>query len=184
MKIRNQRNQGNRGSLIALIALIAYYLVMTKAQDDDTVQNDQTDELAKLKELAARAQADLQNAKARMEKEAQEIRSYAMLGLIEKLLPTISNFQRAFAHLPEDLVEHEWIKGLQATEQQLMADLQSVGLSQIESLGKPVDPQVHEVLQAVEGEKDIVVSVLEEGYTLNGKAIRPAKVIVGNGNAE
>lgn len=184
MKIRNQRNQGNRGSLIALIALIAYYLVMTKAQDDDTVQNDQTDELSKLKELAARAQADLQNAKARMEKEAQEIRSYAMLGLIEKLLPTVSNFQRAFAHLPEDIADHDWVKGLQATEQQLMSDLASVGLQKIPALGEPVDSQLHEVLQAAAGEKDVVVQVLEEGYTLNGKAIRPAKVMVGNGNAE
>jgi molecular chaperone GrpE len=140
----------------------------------------QDDELAKLKELAARAQADLQNAKARMEKEALEIRSFAMQGLIEKLLPTISNFQRAFEHLPEDLAEHDWVKGLYATEQQLMADLQSVGLKKIESMGQPVDPQMHEVLQAAAGEKDIVVSVLEEGYELNGKVIRPAKVVVGN----
>ena len=151
---------------------------MTMQQDPPQAQDD---ELAKLKELAARAQADLQNAKARMDKEALEIRSFAMLGLIEKLLPTISNFQRAFDHLPEDLADHDWVKGLQATEQQLMADLQSVGPSQVASLGKPVDPQMHEVLQATEGEKDIVVSVLEEGYTLNGKVIRPAKVVVGNG---
>ena len=139
------------------------------------------DELAKLKELAARAQADLQNAKARMEKESQQIRSFAMQGLIEKLLPTISNFARAFDHLPEDLAGHDWVKGLQATEQQLMADLQSIGLQKIESLGQPVDPQMHEVLQAAEGEKDIIVSVLEEGYVLNGKVIQAAKVIVGNG---
>ncbi|MAE68663.1 nucleotide exchange factor GrpE [bacterium] len=141
----------------------------------------QDDELAKIKELAARAQADLQNAKARMEKEAQEIRSFAMQGLIEKLLPTIDNFQRAFDHLPEDLADHDWVKGLQATEQQLVSDLASVGLKQIESLGQPVDPQKHEVLQADEGEKDIVVQVLDEGYELNGKVIRPAKVVVGNG---
>lgn len=154
---------------------------MTKVQDDDTTQNEQHDELAKLKELAARAQADLQNAKARMHKEAQDIRSFAMQGLIEKLLPTISNFQRAFEHLPEDLSGNDWVKGLQATEQQLMADLQSVGLQKIDSLGQSVDPELHEVLQAAEGEKDTVVTVMEEGYTLNGKVIRPAKVVVGNG---
>jgi molecular chaperone GrpE len=73
------------------------------------------------------------------------------------------------------------VKGLQATEQQLVSDLASVGLKQIESLGQPVDPQKHEVLQADEGEKDIVVQVLDEGYELNGKVIRPAKVVVGNG---
>lgn len=141
----------------------------------------QDDELSKLKELAARAQADLQNAKMRMEKEGQEIRSFAMQGLIEKLLPTISNFQRSFDHLPEDIADHDWVKGLQATEQQLMVDLQSVGLKKIESMGQVADPQVHEVLQTAQGDKDIIVSVLEEGYELNGKVIRPAKVIVGSG---
>lgn len=139
------------------------------------------DELAKLKEMAARAQADLQNAKIRMEKEAQEIRSLAMLGLIEKLLPTIDNFQRAFDHLPEELQDNDWVKGLQATEQQLMSDLKSVGLTKMESLHQPIDTQRHEVLQAAEGEKDTVVQVLEEGYELNGRVIRPAKVIVGMG---
>ncbi|MBT7494241.1 MAG: nucleotide exchange factor GrpE [Candidatus Peribacter sp.] len=154
---------------------------MSDQKDPAQAQDDEGDELAKIKELAARAQADLQNAKARMEKEAQEIRGYAMQGLLEKLLPTISNFQRAFEHLPEDLADHDWIKGLQATEQQLMSDLTAVGLKQIDSLGKPVDPQQHEVLQAAAGEKDIVVTVMEEGYMLNEKVIRPAKVVVGNG---
>lgn len=147
--------------------------------DDAAVTGD--DELAKLKDMAARAQADLQNAKARMEKEAQDIRSFAMQGLLEKLLPTIDNFARAFDHLPEELQDHDWVKGLQATEQQLMADLASVGLTKIESLGQMVDPNLHEVLQTAEGEKDTVVQVLEEGYSLNGKVIRAAKVVVGNG---
>lgn len=152
---------------------------MTTTQDPP--QDDQTDELAKLKDMAARAQADLQNAKARMEKEAQELRTFAVQGLIEKLLPTIDNFQRAFDHLPQELAGHDWIKGVQAMEQQLMRDLQSVGLQKMEVLGQTVDPQKHEVLQSAGGETDTVVQVLENGYELNGKVIRPAKVIVGNG---
>lgn len=144
--------------------------------------DNQTDELARLKDMAARAQADLQNAKMRMEKEAQDIRIYAMQGLIEKLLPTVDNFQRAFAHMPAELKDHEWVKGLLATEQQLMSDLKSVGLERMESLGKPVDPMMHEVLQTTEGEQDTVVTVHEEGYLLNGKVIRPAKVVAGNGH--
>ena len=152
---------------------------MSDPKTDDSAAGD--DDAAKLKELAARAQADLQNAKARMEKEAQEIRSLAMLGLIERLLPTIDNFQRSFEHLPKELKDHEWVKGLYATEQQLMADLQAVGLKKIASLDQPVDPNLHEVLQAAEGDKDVIVQVLEEGYELNGKVIRPAKVVVGSG---
>lgn len=159
------------------MAVFFYYRVMTQPQGDDT----NGEEIAKLKDMAARAQADLQNAKMRMEKEAQEIRSFAMQGLIEKLLPTIDNFQRAFDHLPEELAGHDWVKGLQATEQQLMRDLESVGLKKIEAAGMPVDTQRHEVLQAAEGDADTVVQVLENGYELHGKVIRPAKVVVGNG---
>jgi len=149
--------------------------------DDIATPADESEELARAKDMAARAQADLQNAKARMEKEAVDIRMYAMQGMIEKLLPTVDNFQRAFEHLPEDLKGHDWVKGLQATEQKLMSDLESVGLKKIDSLGKPVDPEMHEILQATEGEKDIVVQVLEDGYSLNGKVIRAAKVVVGQG---
>ncbi len=165
-----------------LDSLISEWFNACTMSDPKDPPQAQDEELAKLKEIAARAQADLQNAKIRMEKEAQEIRSFAMQGLLEKLLPTISNFQRAFEHLPEDIADHDWVKGLYVTEQQLMADLQSVGLKKIESMGQPVDSQIHEVLQTAEGDKDIVVQVLEEGYTLNGKVIRPAKVVVGNGD--
>jgi len=153
---------------------------MTTAKQDPPA--DERDlELERLKDIAARAQADLQNAKMRMEKEGQDIRVFAMQALVEKLLPTIDNFQRAFAHLPEDLQDNDWVKGLQVMEKQLVSDLESVGLSKIESLGNPVDSEKHEVLQTAEGEADIVVSVLEEGYEFNGKVIRPAKVISGQG---
>jgi len=62
-------------------------------------------ECAKLKELAARAQADLQNAKDRMQREGEEIRKYALENTLLSLLPTIDNFQRAFDHLPEELAD-------------------------------------------------------------------------------
>lgn len=140
-------------------------------------------EIERLKDMAARAQADLQNAKARMDKEAQDLRTFAVLGLVERLLPTIDNFQRSFEHLPEELADNDWVQGLFATEKQLMADLTAVGLKRMESLGQPVNPDMHEVLQAGPGELDTVSQVLEEGYEFNGKVIRPAKVIAGNGES-
>jgi len=139
------------------------------------------EELKKLKEMAARAQADLQNAKERMQKEGEDIRTFAQAGLVMKLLPTIDNFQRAFEHLPEDLEGNEWVQGLFAIEQGLVKELEGVGLSKIPSLGEVADPQKHEVLQVAEGDKDVIVQVLEEGYELNGKVLRPAKVVVGQG---
>ena len=134
-----------------------------------------------LKELAARAQADLQNAKERMEREAVEMRKFALESTIQRLLPTIDNFQRAFAHLPDDIAEHDWVKGVSAVEKDLMKMLEDAGLKKIDAIGQPVDPQRHEVLQAGPGEKDVIIEVFEDGYELSGKVLRPAKVKVGDG---
>ena len=166
--------------------------------DDDTTAQGQGDvdveallkqiadlqgELGKMKDLAARAQADLQNAKMRGEREAQELRMFASEGIIRKILPTLDNFQRAFQHVPADLAAHEWVKGVQAIESDLMKQVSDVGLKRMESLGQIVDPLRHEVLSIGPGKADTVVKVFEEGYDLHGKVLRPAKVKAGDGNA-
>lgn len=138
-------------------------------------------EAAKMKDLAARSQADLQNAKARVERERTELAVFALESMLKKLLPTIDSFQRAFQHLPEDLKNHEWVKGVIAIEGQLLRELEGAGLQRMSSLGAPVDPQRHEVLQQGPGAKDVVTEVYEEGYALAGRVLRPAKVKVGNG---
>ena len=135
-----------------------------------------------LKELAARAQADLQNAKERMEREATDMRKFAAAGIVQKLLPAVDNFQRAFGHLPEELADNEWVKGVQAIEQDLLKQLEEAGLQKIECIGLPADTEQHEVLQAGPGEKDIIVEVYEEGYLLHEKVLRPARVKVGDGS--
>lgn len=139
------------------------------------------EQLMKLTDVAGRAQADLQNAKARMVKDDEERRKFAAEFVLQRLLPTIDNFQRAFQHLPEDLKNHEWVKGIFSVEQDLMKQLSALGLKRMESLGKPVDPNVHEVLMTGPGEEGKVIEVFEEGYELNGKVMRPAKVKVGAG---
>jgi len=138
-------------------------------------------ELAKFKELAARAQADLQNAKDRMQKEAADMRAFAAAGMVQQLLPVLDHFQRAFAHLPADLKDHEWVKGVQAMEQDLLRKLMDAGLKKIECVGQPVDLAKHEVLQVGPGGKDTVIDVFEDGYEFSGRVLRAAKVKVGNG---
>jgi len=172
------------------------YVSQSKKQDppagnaDDTTQvladlqrdlEEAQQEAERLKELAGRSQADLQNARSRMEKEARDMRAFALEGIVLKLLPTVDNFRRAFAHLPEDLQGNDWVRGLQATEQAFLKQLSDVGLTHIECLGQPVNAEQHEVLQVGQGEKDVVTDVFEEGYLLGGKVLRPAKVRSGDG---
>lgn len=137
-------------------------------------------QVKKLADIAGRAQADLQNAKARLEKNAEELRTYAAEGVLLRLLPVIDNFQRAFQHLPEDLKTHEWVKGVAAVEQELLRQVGELGLKKIDALGKPVDPAKHEVLLQGPGEQGIVTEVLQDGYELHGRVLRPAKVKAGD----
>lgn len=139
-------------------------------------------ELQKMKDLAARSQADLQNAKARVERESDELRKFASEGLIRKILPTLDNFQRAFLHIPDDLASHEWVKGVSAIESDLMKQMSDAGLKRMQSLGEVVDPQRHEVLSIGPGPDSTVTEVFEEGFELHGKVLRPAKVKVGDGS--
>lgn len=153
----------------------------SSAGGDDAQIKDLTAKLQQMTDLAARAQADLQNAKIRMQKDSDEIRKYASEGFLKKLLPTVDNFQRAFTHLPKDLQAHEWVKGITAIEQDLIRLLSEMGLSKMECLGQQVDTARHEVVTIKPGKEGEIVEVIEDGYELNGKILRPAKVIVGSG---
>lgn len=165
---------------------------VTASSGDDTASQDLQalkDELAalqadgaRLRDLAARAQADLQNAKARAERDADELRKFAAEGMIRRILPTLDNFQRAFQHVPEDLSSHEWVKGVAAIESDLMRQMSDAGLKRMQSLGEVVDPMRHEVLSMGPGDEGKIAEVFEEGYELNGKVIRPAKVRAGDGS--
>lgn len=138
-----------------------------------------TQEVNRLKDIAGRAQADLQNAKERLERERQEIGKFALAGAMTRLLPTLDNLQRAFAHLPDDLKSHDWVKGVAAVEGEFLRVLTELGLQKIEALGLALDPNKHEVLQTGSGEAGKVIEVFEEGYQCNGRVLRPAKVRVG-----
>jgi len=138
-----------------------------------------TEQLKKASEVSSRSQAELQNAKIRLEREAGEIRKYASEAVLLKLLPTIDNLQRALKLLPKNLENDSWVKGIVALEQQFLKEVGDMGLKRFESVGKPLDAERHEVLMQVAGDAGVVVDVLEDGYELHGKVVRPAKVEVG-----
>ncbi len=129
-------------------------------------------QVAKLTDLAARAQADLQNSKIRMEREAEDLRKYAVVPLLLALLPVRDDLARA---------SQSGEKGVKQILDKLDKVFSNVGLKCMDALGKPVDPSRHEIINAGSGEKDIVTAIHEEGYELHGRVLRPAKVQVGNG---
>jgi len=149
---------------------------MTKK--DDTQASDTKDlqeRLAKLTEIAARAQADLQNFKQRMSRDADELRKFAVQPLILRLLPIRDDLARA----SENSTDSESFTQILRKLDQI---LESIGLTQIVSMGEKVDPTKHESINTTPGEKDLITEVHEEGYDLHGRIVRPAKVSVGDGS--
>lgn len=141
-----------------------------------------TQQLKAMTELAGRAQADLQNAKTRMQRESDDLRKFAAESVLRAFLPILDNFQRAFKHLPKDIAGHEWVKGMLTMEQELWKKLSELGLKRVESLGQQVDTAKHDVVTLGPGKEGEVIDVLDDGYEFHGKILRPAKVRVGDGS--
>src|SRR3989344_8938839 len=84
-------------------------------------------EVQHFKEMAARAQADLQNARVRMEREAGDMRKFAAEALILRFLPLVDHMRRAKDHLPDDLKNHDWVKGILPVEQDFLRIFSDIG---------------------------------------------------------
>lgn len=151
--------------------------------DDQNIPDEELEqlrqELETMTATAQRALADLQNFKRHAEEQRSELSVYANIQLLNALFPTIDNFTRAFEHIPEDIANHEWIKGMQGVQSGLIQTLTQLGLEPINETGVPMDPHSHEVLMEGDGPAGQVLQIFEVGYRFNGKTLRPAKVQVG-----
>ncbi len=122
-----------------------------------------------------RMKAELENSRKRQEKERARLVQLASERLVRELLPVLDNLERALE------VEGDIREGVGATREQLLAVLEREGLTPVASDGESFDPTFHEAVMGQpsdEHEEDTVIMTLERGYVLNGKPIRPAKVIV------
>jgi len=131
-----------------------------------------------------RAQADFINYKRRSEQEKEEIGKFANAMLMLNLLPVLDDLERAFASIPPHLARLTWVDGIRLIERKLQASLEAQGLSPIKALGEPFDPKLHEAAMHAKGKEGIVIEELQKGYKLQDRVIRPAMVVVGNGEEE
>lgn len=139
--------------------------------------------LAEMTEIAKRATADLQNFKRRNEEDRGSLILFANTHFLQAIFPVIDNLQRAFQHIPDDVKENEWVKGIFAIEKQLIDTLKNLGLEEIPTLiNSTFNPNFHEVVLQSPGQKDAILECFEKGYTFKGQTIRPARVKVGDGN--
>jgi molecular chaperone GrpE len=125
-----------------------------------------------------RAKADFLNYKKDQERMLEELRRYANLDILRALLPTVDSFELATRHLPPELEDSDWAKGVLCIKGMFENFLRETGLREIEAQGKKFDPHFHEALGEVESDQpeETVIEEVQKGYMLGDRVIRPARV--------
>jgi molecular chaperone GrpE len=127
-----------------------------------------------------RAMADYQNREKELGREKREFAIYAAENVISDFLPALDNLRQAFEHVPEDLRQAGWVKGIEQIVKQFEDALSSHGVSRFDSLGSDFDPSRHEAVGEEPGEEGKVVREIAPGYAAGEKVISPARVVVGS----
>jgi molecular chaperone GrpE len=140
-------------------------------------------ELDATKDKMLRAVADAENTKRRALKERDDASKFAVSGFSREMLPVADNLRRALDAIPDDVKGDErianLIDGIEATERELLRAFEKNGLQKIEPLEQKFDPNFHEVMfetPMADKAPGTIIQVMETGYTLHGRLIRPARV--------
>lgn len=137
-------------------------------------------QLGELTEALQRERADAMNLRRRYEEQIASLQTLAKASVVRDLLPVIDNFERALKHIPADLTENDYIKGIQGIVKQFEKTLEQLGVKKIKTVGEPFNPHLHEAVSMEEGDggQEIVSEELQSGYTLNEEVLRHAMVRV------
>lgn len=142
-------------------------------------------QLAEAKEQVLRAAAEAQNARRRAEREVENAHKYALEKFAAALLPVADNLERALENtdVTADAVK-PLAEGVELTYRSFLDVLARFQVEQVNPLGEPFDPQFHEAVSAVpspDAEPNTVLHVMQKGYTLSGRLLRAAMVVVAKG---
>ena len=143
------------------------------------------EELANQKDTFLREKAELENFKKRLTKEKEDFVQFANERLLKELIQIEDNLERAL-EVPNATFE-SLKEGVEMIQKQFTTFLKNQKAEPIEALGKPFDPNLHEVLnqqESEEHEENTVIQEYSKGYTLNGRILRSAKVVIAKKPAE
>jgi len=148
-----------------------------KAQLEEALQ-----QVEQHKDMALRAQAELHNVRRRAERDVEQAHKFGLEKIAKELLPVVDNLERALAAAGKD---DDFVKalreGVELTLNMFLKVLSSFNVEQVDPQGEPFDPTLHQAVSMVEQdevEPNTVVSVMQKGYTLHGRIVRPAMVVV------
>lgn len=143
-------------------------------------------ELDEAQNATLRAVADFQNYRRRSLEEAAKAREFATAGLVERLLPLLDNFDRAIAAAEATSDLASLLEGVRLMQRQLHTALQTVNVHPIQALGAPFDPELHEAIVTENSDEPegTILEVVETGYRMGSRVLRPSKARVSKGPAE
>ena len=140
------------------------------------------EDVADARDAALRAQADAQNVTRRAEQDVEKARKFALERFCSELLPVVDNLERALeAAAGDDEIVKPIAEGVELTLKTLLGALKKFNIEPVDPQGEPFDPQLHQAMSMVENgevEPNTVIAVMQKGYTLNGRLVRPAMVLV------
>ena len=144
--------------------------------------------LAAIEDRALRLQAEFENFRKRGIRDREESQRYGHQNLVKDLLSTVDNLERAIEHGEggDERSLDGIVQGIELVHRELLAALAKYGVSAIEALREPFDPNLHEAVGQVPSDEcppNTVVEVLEKGYRIHDRMVRPARVIVSIASA-
>jgi molecular chaperone GrpE len=142
--------------------------------------NEYEQQIQQLTDALQRERADVMNVRRQHDEQMASLRVIAKAKVIQDLLPVVDNFERALKHVPDDLKDNDYIKGVQGVVKQFEDTLAGMGVERIATVDQPFDPKYHEAVSMEEGEgtDEVVSEELQAGYKIGEDVIRHAMVRV------
>jgi len=143
------------------------------------------EEVQSYKDQYLRSEAEMSNLRRRVEKDVENAHKFGQEKLVKEILTVADNLERTLAAIETDSDEIKPLKeGVEMTLKGLLDTFGKFGIEPIDPEGEPFDPQLHQAMTMVENpemEPNTVMSVMQKGYTLHGRLVRPAMVVVSKG---
>ena len=144
-----------------------------------------SEELTKVKDQLLRTVAEMENVRRRAQRDVENAHKFAVEKLLSDLLPVIDSLEKAVEAAKTTENPDSMAEGIRLSLKLFVSTLEKAGIAIVDPLGEPFDPQLHEAMAMVpnpDAEPNSVMDVMQRGYTLNGRLVRAAKVVVVKGD--
>ncbi len=139
-------------------------------------------ELEQARQQQLRALADYQNLQRRAQEERTEFGRFQLTATVMNILPVLDDLELALDAVHEGIKDDPWVDGIRLVMQKFQGVLEAAGVKEIHALSQPFNPERHEAIGSAPGPQNEVVRVLRRGYMLGERVVRPAMVMVGDGD--